>query len=232
MHDDDDELSDLIRRHATRHAAPEELRAGIRTQVALAAVNRAPTAAPAAWPKRLAAALARPWGVAAGSFALGVLATALLLPLAREASFGAPIEAELVADHVRALRVGPLTEVVSTDRHTVKPWFQGRIDFAPPVLDLAADGFPLKGGRIEHVRGQTVAALAYGRDRHLIDLFVWPADAPAAPRHRVERGFNVVHWADGSMQYWAVSDVEREELETLARLWRERLAAAAASAPR
>lgn len=229
---DDDQLSDLIRRHATRHAAPEELRAGIRTQIAVAEANRAPAAAPAPRSRRFGLAWANPWGAAAGSFALGVLVTALVLPIAREANFGQPIEAELVADHVRALRVGPLTEVVSTDRHTVKPWFQGRIDFAPPVLDLAADGFPLKGGRIEHVRGQTVATLAYARDRHVIDLFVWPADAPSAPRHRVERGFNVVHWADGSMQYWAVSDVEREELETMARLWRERLATAAASAPR
>jgi anti-sigma factor RsiW len=224
MSSDDRELSDLIRRHATRHSAPDQLRAGIRTQIAVAAANRAPAATPPTRrPRR--PWLAWGWGTAMGSFALGVLCTALVLPLVQQAVFTEPLQAELVADHVRALRLGPLTEVVSSDRHTVKPWFQGRVDFAPPVFDLAADGFPLIGGRVEHVRGDTVAALAYGRNRHVIDLFVWPEGATRAPAHSVQRGFNVVHWSDGSMQYWAVSDVEREELETMVRLWQERAAA-------
>jgi anti-sigma factor RsiW len=131
----------------------------------------------------------------------------------------------VVADHVRALQIGPLAEVVSTDRHTVKPWVQGRLDYAPPVFDLAAEGFPLMGGRIEHVRGNVVATLAYARERHVIDVFVWPSTAQQAPTRSLRKGFNVLHWADGSMQYWAVSDLERGEMERFARLWRERVAA-------
>jgi len=130
-----------------------------------------------------------------------------------------PVDAELVADHVRALQVGPLTEVASTDRHTVKPWFQGRLDYAPPVFDLAAEGFPLVGGRIEHVRGSVVATLAYTRNRHVIDVFVWPSARQQAPVRSVRKGFNVLHWADGSMQYWAVSDLERGEMERFTQLW-------------
>jgi anti-sigma factor RsiW len=136
-----------------------------------------------------------------------------------------PLDAELVAAHVRALQVGPLAEVVSTDRHLVKPWFQGRLDYAPPVFDLATEGFPLTGGRVEHVRGDPVATLAYARNRHVIDLTVWPSAARTAPTHGVRRGFNLVHWADGSMQYWAVSDLERGELENFAQLWIERTGA-------
>jgi anti-sigma factor RsiW len=136
-----------------------------------------------------------------------------------------PVDAELVADHVRALRAGPLAEVMSSDRHTVKPWFQGRLDYAPPVFDLAGEGYPLVGGRIEQVRGAAVATLAYTHNRHVVDLFVWPSADQRAPQRLLQRGFNVVHWADGSMQYWAVSDMDREEIESFTRLWRQRAAA-------
>lgn len=220
---DDQDLSSLIRRHATRHAAPDALRAGIRTQIALADAGRPEPSAPVgvgrgSW-------LALRWRTAAVSFAMGLACAAIVLPLAQRLNLDAPLDTELVADHVRALQVGPLTEVVSTDRHTVKPWFQGRLDYAPPVFDLAAQGFPLMGGRIEHVRGGAVAALAYARNRHSIDVFVWPSTAQSAPVRSVHKGFNVLHWADGSMQYWAVSDLERAEMERFAQLWREQAAA-------
>lgn len=136
-----------------------------------------------------------------------------------------PVDADLVADHVRALQAGALTEVASTDRHTVKPWFQGRLDFAPPVFDLAAEGFPLMGGRIEHVRGSVVATLAYTRIRHVIDVFVWPGTAQQAPVRSMRTGFLVLHWADESMQHWAVSDLDRSEMERFTQLWLERVAA-------
>ena len=225
---DDQELSSLVRRHATRHRAPASLRAGVRMQAALAEANRAP--APGA---RGALAWLRPgawaalrWRTAGAGFAMGLACALLVLPLVPRLNLGEPLDADLVADHVRALRAGPLVEVVSTDRHTVKPWFQGRLDYAPPVFDLGADGFPLAGGRIEHVRGEVVAALAYRSERHVIDVFVWPADTRVAPASSVRRGFNVLHWADGSMQYWAVSDLERAQLERFGQLWRERVAAA------
>ena len=227
MSTEDDDLSALIRQHATRHTAPDGLRASIRTQTALEDARRAPV--PAA-PRVANTAPRRSWftfgwGTASASFALGVLCMALLVPLTQRMNFGEPLDADLVADHVRALQAGSIAEVMSSDRHTVKPWFQGRLDYAPPVIDLASDGFPLLGGRIEHVRGQVVATLAYTRNRHVVDLFVWPSSERNPAVRQVRRGFNVMHWADGSMQYWAVSDMDREEIESFARLWQQRAAA-------
>lgn len=228
---DDSELSARIRRHATRHAAPDGLRANILAQVALDQAGRATRRAPRkegarrVWWPFSRDGLALNWRPTAMGFALGLACAVIVLPVAQRLNLNGGMDAELVTDHVRALRTGPLTQVVSTDRHTVKPWFQGRIDYAPPVFDFVAEGFPLRGGRIEHVRGNVVATLAYSRDLHQIDLFVWPSDARTSPVRSVNRGFNVLHWADGSMQYWAVSDVEAAELERLAQLWQARAAA-------
>ncbi|HTT13298.1 MAG TPA: anti-sigma factor [Burkholderiaceae bacterium] len=216
---DDEELSAQIRRHATRYSAPDGLRAAVRTQITLAEAGRATR------PGRRWFGFGVPsfanfgWRTASVSFAAGLASALFVLPAVQRLQVNESLDTELVADHVRALRIGPLTEVVSTDRHTVKPWFQGRIDYAPPVFDLATDGFPLRGGRIEHVRGNTVATLAYARDLHMIDVFVWPSDARTQPELATKRGFNLLHWADGSMQYWAVSDVEAAELERFAQLW-------------
>jgi anti-sigma factor RsiW len=226
---DDPELSAHIRRYATRHAAPGHLRAKVLAQVALDEAGRTaqpPRTAqkPRRWSLFGADGLALSWRPTAIGFAFGLACAVAVVPLVQRLNLNGPLDTELVADHVHALRTGPLTQVVSTDRHTVKPWFQGRIDYAPPVFDFAADGFPLRGGRIEQVRGNAVATLAYSRDLHQIDLFVWPSDAKIPPTRLVNRGFNVMHWADGSMQYWAVSDVEAAELERLAQLWQARAA--------
>jgi anti-sigma factor RsiW len=220
---DDQDLSSLIRHHATRHAAPDALRAGIHAQITLAEAGRSAVPLPAEAPRRRWFDFG--WRTASVSFALGLACAFVVLPVLQHIDFNEPVDADLVADHVRALQVGPVTEVVSTDRHTVKPWFQGRLDYAPPVFDLAADGFPLMGGRVEHVRGNVVATLAYARNRHVIDVFVWPSAAQQAPVRSVRKGFNVVHWADGSMQYWAVSDLERIEMERFTQLWLDRVAA-------
>jgi anti-sigma factor RsiW len=220
---DDQDLSSLIREHATRHAAPDALRAGIRTHVALAEAGRSHMQTSAEAPRRRLFDFA--WRTASVSFALGLACAFIVLPVIQRMDVNEPVDADLVADHVRALQAGTLAEVASTDRHTVKPWFQGRLDYAPPVFDLAAEGFPLMGGRIEHVRGSVIAALAYTRNRHVIDVFVWPSAAQQAPLRSMRKGFNVLHWADGSMQYWAVSDLERTEMERFAQLWLERVAA-------
>jgi anti-sigma factor RsiW len=126
---------------------------------------------------------------------------------------------EVVAAHVRSL-MSParLNDVASSDQHTVKPWFSGKLDYAPPVQDLAANGFPLTGGRLDYLEGRPVAALTYRRRLHTVNLFVWPAPgAPdAAAVATTVKGFNVVHWTRGSMQHWAVSDSSTEELMTFA----------------
>ncbi len=106
-----------------------------------------------------------------------------------------------------------LFDVRSTDQHTVKPWFLGKVDFSPPVEDLSAKGFPLVGGRLDYVAGKPVAALVYQRRQHTINLFVWPAVEPGGPfAARSIRGFQVRRWIRNGMSFWAVSDLNEAEL--------------------
>jgi anti-sigma factor RsiW len=113
-----------------------------------------------------------------------------------------------------------LMDVASTDQHTVKPWFNGKLDFSPPVTDLAASGYPLIGGRLDYLRGRAVAALVYQRRKHFINVFTWPdegvADSEASPR--THQGYHVVHETHGGMAYWIVSDLNPEELSAFARM--------------
>ena len=161
-----------------------------------------------------------PWQGLAGFGAGAALAAALLLTLLPAAR--PDLIAALVDDHVRALQPGHLLDVVSTSQHTVKPWFDGRLDFAPPVKDLAAAGFPLLGGRLDYVHGRSVAVLVYSRGKHLIELFVWPASAAAEEPSRATReGYNVLHWTAGGMSLTAVSDLEPAGLEEFFRDWRQ-----------
>jgi anti-sigma factor (TIGR02949 family) len=120
--------------------------------------------------------------------------------------------------HVRALREQHLIDVRSSDQHTVKPWFLGKLDFTPPVDDLAADGFPLAGGRVEQIDGRTVAVLIYERRLHPIAVYIWPVEDMPAAASGLEsvRGFHVRHWTARGMSCWAVSDLNERELEEFA----------------
>jgi len=216
----DDELSALIRHQATRHQASDRLRAGVRTQIALQSAARAHDGGGAAamhWN-------GFGWRSALAGLVTGVALTLALVGLTPRVWLPHALPDELVADHVRALKVGPLFEVASSDRHTVKPWFQGKLDYAPQVIDLEAEGFTLLGGRVDHVAGAPTAVLAYARGRHLMNVFVWTAERQQAPQPAQRSGFNLLHWSDGAMQVWVVSDVEESELEKFAAAWRARVA--------
>ena len=120
---------------------------------------------------------------------------------------------EAVNDHVRSLQAGHLTDVASTDQHTVKPWFAGKLDFAPPVVDLAAAGFPLAGGRLEHIDGRPAAALVFHRRQHAINLFIWPASpGTIAVRQSGRNGYNAESWSQGGLNFLAVSEIPAAEL--------------------
>ncbi|HEX3554500.1 MAG TPA: anti-sigma factor [Thermoanaerobaculia bacterium] len=129
---------------------------------------------------------------------------------------------QVVSSHVRSLLAGHPADVISTDQHTVKPWFTGKLDYSPAVVDLATQGFPLVGGRLDYLGNHPVAALVYRADRHVINLFTWPAaytpdGSGPEPVASERQGFHVLHWTPGGMTYWAVSDASEERLRQLAR---------------
>ncbi len=160
-------------------------------------------------PLALAASLAV---VALGSWSLAVQRAA-----------GDRLTDELFASHIRSLMPGHLTDVVSSDQHTVKPWFNGRLDFSPPVFDFAGRGYPLLGGRLDYVDGRTVAALVYGRRQHVINVFLWPAahGPTGGPNTRDRQGYHMTHWTTADYTYWVVSDLGLGELQDFAQLLRQ-----------
>jgi anti-sigma factor RsiW len=158
-----------------------------------------------------------PWLVAAASVAIAIASVSALVLRRPTTSFDSTAQA-VVASHVRSLMGDHLTDVTSTDRHTVKPWFAGRLDFSPVVVDLAADGFPLSGGRLEYVDGHAAAALVYKRGGHVINVIVWPvADADRVLRESSDpRGYRVLAWTRHQNAWWVVSDLAAAELSSFA----------------
>jgi len=159
----------------------------------------------------------------AASLLAGSLLTLGALRLAGRAdSSGGSLARDIVAAQIRSSLPGHLMDVVSSDRHTVKPWFAGKLDYSPPVLDLADAGFPLEGGRLDYVGGRTVAALVYRRRQHAINLFLWPATGGSHGGFSSEKGFHAIEWTGGGMVFWAVSDVDSAELQRFAATYRSR----------
>ena len=139
---------------------------------------------------------------------------------ASEMSLAQITEREVVSSHVRSLMASHLTDVASTDQHTVKPWFAGRLDFSPPVSDLSASGYPLIGGRLDYVRGRPVAALVYQRHKHWINVFTWPEERAgnSGPAVNTRQGYHVIHETRAGTAFWIVSDVNPRELSEFTRL--------------
>jgi anti-sigma factor RsiW len=147
--------------------------------------------------------------------AAAALVLLTLVPLFRGTSPDDVLTQEVVSSHIRSLMADHLTDVPSSDQHTVKPWFDGKLDFSPPVADLAKQGFPLVGGRLDYLNNRPVAALIYQRDKHLINVFVWPSAQPEVTDvvSTTRQGYNLFHWTKSGMTFWVVSDVERNQLE-------------------
>jgi anti-sigma factor RsiW len=127
---------------------------------------------------------------------------------------------EVIASHIRSLQPGHLFDVESTDQHTVKPWFDGKLDFAPPVTDLANQGFPLVGGRLDFLNNRDVAALVYQRQKHLINVFIWPVESSPAklPKIQTIQGYNLVSWWRDGMYFFAASDLNVVDLREFVQL--------------
>ena len=162
------------------------------------------------------------WRVAAGlviAAAAGWAGASLRAPDRVSSSVSETANA-VVDTHVRSMLPGHLMDVASSDRHTVKPWFAGKIDIAPAVVDLEDKGFPLLGGRLDYVDGHPAAALVYGRRQHTINLFVWRSTGSELPRESLSvRGYSVQHWTGGGLSYWAITDASASDLEEFRRVY-------------
>jgi anti-sigma factor RsiW len=198
-------LSALIKEASPLRTAPDRLSRDIIARTRRAAA--APTRTEHGWRHWW-----RPAMLVAGTAAVTWLVAGQLM----HSPSGDPLAEELVSTRARATLTGHVTDVASSERHTVKPWLTSKLDFSPPVTDLSAEGFPLIGSRLDYVDRRPVAVLVYGRRRHVIDLFVWPHDGEkSVPVSLVpsKRGYQMAHWTDGGMTFWAVSDLNAAELK-------------------
>ncbi len=199
-------LSEVIVEGAVRFSAPATSQKKIDARIARPPVMHPPRAVP--------------WrGIAiAASFALLVM-LGWNAWLTQSSAPSPTLENEIVSDHIRSLMANHLSDVASADRRIVKPWFTGKLDYSPPVDDLASDGFKLIGGRLDYVGGKPVAALIYKREARVINVFVWPArdgdEALPQPRWSDDHGYHLANWSHSGMTYWAISDADPSELTRL-----------------
>jgi mycothiol system anti-sigma-R factor len=218
-------LAHAISRGAPYYKAPAELRqrvqsslrdaVGVRASRSAARENHASLTS--RWAKRRPVLPEIPWNwlAVAAAIILAAIIASSFLPRLRPPTSDQFLATQLIASHVRSLMADHLTDVASSDQHTVKPWLDTKLDFAPPVVDLSSEGFPLIGGRLDYLDNRPVAALVYGRRKHFINLFVWPAasDEAKAPKTITREGYQLLHWADSDFNYWAVSDVNVNDIQ-------------------
>jgi len=199
-----------IKIHATRHTVPPELydkiaRMTTREQAAVIPLSKK-------W-------LPLKWGSAGAALALAACLAFFMIASPNDEYL---LVQQLLSSHIRSLQDGHLTDVISTDQHTVKPWFNGRLDVSPPVIDLIANGFPLIGGRLDYVDHHSVAVIVYKYNAHVINLFVWASNQPKIDVESVvtQQGYNMRRWRNGDLQFWAVSDVNPAKLQEFENLYR------------
>jgi anti-sigma factor RsiW len=205
-----------LRTRLERHRAPPDLAARIGAALAREPVPEPPR--PALRPSVRLASLRFAGGGLAG--ALAGVALTLLVVRAPTGSMG--LESAVIGSHVRSLMAEHLTDVATSDQHTVKPWLSSRLDVSPPVRELAEQGFPLVGGRLDYIEGHAAAAVVYRHAQHVINLFAWasPGQPDSPMRAESRQGFNLVTWRNDGMTFWAVSDLEADQLGAFARLVR------------
>lgn len=189
--------------------APPELEKRIQRSLRQAAKAEAPVR----W-------LSGSWFKMAAPLALAALVVLMIVPYFAGPSSDELLTQEVVASHIRSLMLNHLADVPSTDEHTVKPWFNGKLDFSPPVADPANEGFPLIGGRLDYLNNRPVAALIYRHDKHIINVFVWPASdgRQLAQTTKSQQGYNVIRWTGSGMNFWVVSDLEGSQLAKFSEL--------------
>jgi anti-sigma factor RsiW len=165
------------------------------------------------------------WLALAAAIIFAAIIASSLLPRLRTPNADQFLATQLIASHVRSLMASHLTDVPSSDQHTVKPWLDAKLDFAAPVMDLSSEGFPLIGGRLDYLDNHQVAALVYQRRKHFINLFIWPA-TPGATETKAaitRQGYQLLHWVDSDFNYWAVSDVSDSDLQAFKRSFEQQI---------
>ena len=218
-------LAHAISRGAPYYKASNDLRqriqsslrdaVGIRGSRSATRENRALLTSPRAERRLVLPEIPWNWLALAAAIILAAIIASSFLPRLRPPAPDQFLATQLIASHVRSLMADHLTDVASSDQHTVKPWLDTKLDFAPPVVDLSSEGFPLIGGRLDYLDNRPVAALVYGQRKHFINLFVWPAasDEAKAPKTITREGYQLLHWADSDFNYWAVSDMNVNDLQ-------------------
>src|SRR6266446_6699005 len=219
-------LSHAISRGAPYYKAPNELRQRVHSSLldtigakdirSAARENQLLVKRPRAERRFVPSEMPWNWLALAAAIILTAVIISSLLPRLKQPGSDQFLATQLIASHVRSLMANHLTDVASSDQHTVKPWLDAKLDFAPAVVDLSGQGFPLIGGRLDYLDNRPVAALVYQRRKHFINLFVWPGETGAArPTMAMSHeGYQLLHWADPDFNYWAVSDVNANDLQT------------------
>jgi anti-sigma factor RsiW len=181
---------------------------------------------PKSQPRFIAPAIPWNWLALAAAIVFAAIIVFNLIPRVQQRETDQLLATQLIASHARSLLASHLTDVASSDQHTVKPWLDAKLDFAPAVVDVSQKGFPLIGGRLDYLDNRPVAALVYQRRQHFLNLFVWPvgANAVGSSKAMTRQGYQLLHWVDSDLNYWAVSDINEKELQEFKRLFEEQIA--------